>query len=65
MAGRSYLVWRGVFSQARLSPEDATLFLAEYAQRQRGIQPAQFTGGTPVEILRQRRVLAVGRRCTR
>ncbi len=46
---------------ARLSPDDATQFLAEYAQRQRATLPAQRIGGQPVEVLRQRRVFALGR----
>lgn len=47
---------------AQLSPEDAHRFLSAYAKRQRAIQPAQLIGGKLVEILRQRRVFAVGRR---
>jgi trans-aconitate 2-methyltransferase len=47
---------------SRLSPEDADRFLAEYAERQRAAQPARLIGGQPVEVLRQRRVFAVGRR---
>jgi trans-aconitate 2-methyltransferase len=47
---------------SRLSPDDADRFLAEYAERQRAAQPARLIGGQPVEILRQRRVFAVGRR---
>ncbi len=47
---------------ARLSPEDANRFLAAYAQRQQAVQPAELIGGKPVEILRQRRVFAVGHR---
>jgi trans-aconitate 2-methyltransferase len=50
---------------ARLSPEDANPFLAAYAQRQQATQPAQLIGGKPVEILRQHRVFAVGRRLSR
>lgn len=46
---------------ARLSPEDASLFLAQYARRQRAIQPAQLIGGKLVDMLRQRRVFVVGR----
>jgi trans-aconitate 2-methyltransferase len=47
---------------SRLSPDDADRFLAEYAGRQRAAHPARLVGGQPVEILRQRRVFAVGRR---
>jgi trans-aconitate 2-methyltransferase len=47
---------------SRLSPGDADRFLAEYAGRQRAAQPARLIGGQPVEMLRQRRVFAVGRR---
>jgi len=49
---------RSVFSH--LSPEDAHRFLAQYARRQRAMQPAQLIGGKLVDILRQRRVFAVG-----
>lgn len=47
---------------SRLSPEDASLFLAQYARRQQAIQPAQLIGGKLVDLLRQRRIFAVGRR---
>ena len=47
---------------ARLSPDDAERFLAEYAERQRAAQPARLVGGRPVQMLRQRRVFAMGRR---
>ncbi len=47
---------------ARLSPHDADRFLAEYAERQRAAEPARLIGGRPVQMLRQRRVFAVGRR---
>jgi trans-aconitate 2-methyltransferase len=47
---------------ARLRPADADRFLREYAQRQQDAHPARLLGGRPVEILRQRRVFAVGRR---
>jgi trans-aconitate methyltransferase len=47
---------------SRLSPGDADRFLAEYAGRQRAARPARLIGGRPVEMLRQRRVFAVGRR---
>jgi trans-aconitate 2-methyltransferase len=47
---------------ARLSTADAERFLDEYAQRQRAAHPARLLGGRPVEILRQRRVFAVGHR---
>lgn len=46
----------------RLDPADADRFLAEYAERQRAVQPPRFINGQPVEILRQRRVFAVGHR---
>lgn len=46
---------------ARLSHEDADLFLAQYAQRLRAAQPALRIGGQSVEMLAQRRVFAVGR----
>ena len=47
---------------ARLSADDADRFLAEYAGRQRALQPARLIGGQHVEILHQRRVFAVGHR---
>lgn len=47
---------------ARLRPPDADRFLAEYARRQRAASPPRLLDGRPVEILRQRRVFAVGRR---
>jgi trans-aconitate 2-methyltransferase len=47
---------------SRLSADDADRFLAEYAERQRAAQPTRIVGGQPVEMLRQRRVFAVGRR---
>jgi trans-aconitate 2-methyltransferase len=47
---------------SRLSADDADRFLAEYAERQRAAQPARVIGGQHVEMLRQRRVFAVGRR---
>jgi len=47
---------------ARLSPDDADRFLAQYAGRQRAEQPPRLIGGQYVEILHQRRVFAVGRR---
>ena len=46
---------------SRLSAADAARFLAEYADRLRARQPARQLRGQPVEILRQRRVFAVGR----
>jgi trans-aconitate 2-methyltransferase len=46
---------------ARLSPVDADRFLAEYAERQQAAQQSRVIGGQPVEMLRQRRVFAVGR----
>jgi trans-aconitate 2-methyltransferase len=47
---------------SRLSPRDADQFLAEYAGRLRAAQPARLVAGRPVEVLRQHRVFAVGRR---
>jgi trans-aconitate 2-methyltransferase len=47
---------------ARLSPDDAARFVADYAQRVRTAQPARLICGQPVEMLRQRRVFAVGNR---
>jgi trans-aconitate 2-methyltransferase len=45
---------------SRLGPDEADRFLAEYAERQRAAQPARSIGGRLVEMLRQRRVFAVG-----
>lgn len=47
---------------ARLTPDDAHRFLAQFTERYRATQPAHQVGGKPVEILRQRRVFAVGHR---
>jgi trans-aconitate 2-methyltransferase len=47
---------------SRLGPADADRFLAEYAGRLRAVEPARRIGGQLVEILRQRRIFAIGRR---
>jgi trans-aconitate 2-methyltransferase len=47
---------------SRLSPDDAARFLAQYAERLRAVQPPSVIGGRPVDVLRQRRVFAVGQR---
>jgi trans-aconitate 2-methyltransferase len=47
---------------ARLGPADADRFLAEYAERLRAVQQSRLIHGQSVEILRQRRVFAIGRR---
>jgi trans-aconitate 2-methyltransferase len=47
---------------SRLSPDDGDLFLAQYAERLRAAQPPSLIGGQPVEVLRQRRVFAMGHR---
>lgn len=47
---------------ARLRADEADRFLGEFAGRLRAAQPARLIGGRSVEMLRQRRVFAVGRR---
>jgi trans-aconitate 2-methyltransferase len=47
---------------ARLAPDDADRFLAAYAERLRAAQPPRRVGGQPGQVLRQRRVFAVGQR---
>lgn len=45
-----------------LSPDEAGRFLADYSGLLRTAQPPYVIGGRPVEVLRQRRVFAAGRR---
>jgi trans-aconitate 2-methyltransferase len=52
-------VLRSVLS--RLGPDDANRFLAQYTERQRAARHVRRIGGRTVEMLRQRRVFAVGR----
>jgi trans-aconitate 2-methyltransferase len=47
---------------ARLSPSDANLFLAQYAERLRDTHPAFVIGGRAVEVLDMQRTFAVGQR---
>ena len=47
---------------SRLGPDDADRFLSEYASRLQARQPPEIIGGKEVEILRQHRVFAIGRR---
>jgi trans-aconitate 2-methyltransferase len=47
---------------ARLSPADADLFLAQYAERLRATHPPFVIGGEPVEVLDMQRTFAVGHR---
>jgi trans-aconitate 2-methyltransferase len=47
---------------SRLEPADLQRFMDEYIQRLRARQPVRLIGGKEVEILRQRRIFAVGRR---
>jgi trans-aconitate 2-methyltransferase len=47
---------------SRLDAEEARRFLAEYADLMHAQWPPQMIAGEPVDVLRQRRVFAVGRR---